>query len=81
MFFLYSKRKEIIGGSCVWNAQITYFHSSMSFLLTQKQKVSDKGNHCYYSPASSGGQRATEGGTCDASESEAGHTQDYRASA
>jgi hypothetical protein len=38
MFFLYSKRKETIGGSCVWNAQITYFHSSMSFLLTQKAK-------------------------------------------
>jgi hypothetical protein len=60
--------------------QITFFHLSGSFLLTREQKINDVSYHHYHSPVPLGGLWAIEGRTCDASESEAAHTQVQRAS-
>jgi hypothetical protein len=70
-----TQRERIIRGDCVWIVQITFFHLSESFLLTREQKINDVSYHHYYSLTSSGGFRATEGRTCDASEFDAAHTQ------
>jgi hypothetical protein len=56
------------------------FHSSGSFLLTQEQKNNGVNYHHHYSPMPSGGSRATEGRTCDASKSEDGRARIQRAS-
>jgi hypothetical protein len=64
----------------MWIAQITSFHSSMPFSLTQKQKVNDIICHRYYSHAPSGRLWVTEGGTCDISNSETTCTRVQRAS-
>jgi hypothetical protein len=55
---------------------MTCFHSSRSFMLTQKQKVNYISYHRYYSPVSSGGPRAIEKGTYDTNEFEAMRTRD-----
>jgi hypothetical protein len=78
-FSFFQKKEGTIGGGCVWIMQITYFHSSRSFMLTQKQEVNYTNYHCYYSPAPSGGPQATEEGAYDASESEDARTQVQRA--
>jgi hypothetical protein len=57
-----------------WIMQITCFHSSGSFILT-KQMVNHTDYHWYYYLALLGGLQATEGGTHDASEFDAAHTQ------
>jgi hypothetical protein len=51
----------------------------ISFILTQKQKINYTSYH-HYSPKPSGGLRATEEGTYDASKSEAVRTRVQRAS-
>jgi hypothetical protein len=55
-------------------------HSSGSFLLTQKLKNNGINYHHYYSSVPSGGPRAIEGRTCDASKSEVGRARIQRAS-
>jgi hypothetical protein len=50
------------------------FHLTRYFLHTQVQKNNDVNYHHYNSLTPLGGLRATEGRTCDASQSEAGCT-------
>jgi hypothetical protein len=54
--------------------------SPPTVLLTREQKINDLSYHHYYSLVPSGGLRATEGKTCDTSESEAVCTQVHKAS-
>jgi hypothetical protein len=81
MFSLFLKKEGTIAGGCVCIAQITCFHSSGSFILTQKQTVNHTSYHRNYSLASSGGPQAAEEGIYDGSKSEAVRTQVQRASA
>jgi hypothetical protein len=57
-----------------WNCANNLFSFIRVFLTYTKEKVNDTSYHCYYSLAPSGGLRATEGGQCDTSESEAART-------
>jgi hypothetical protein len=77
----FQKKEGTIRGGCVWIVRITYFHSSGSFILTQKQKVNYTSYHHYYFPVPLEGPRATEKGTYDASELEVACTRVHRASA
>jgi hypothetical protein len=67
-----TQREKITGDDYIWTLQKT-FSSILGFLPTYKLKNRDVNYHHYYSPAPSGGPRATEGRICDAIESEAGH--------
>jgi hypothetical protein len=70
-----TKRKDNRRQLCLDFAKKKHFHSSVSFLLTQKHKNNGINYHRYYSRALSGGSWITEGRTFDASQSEVGHAR------